>query len=216
MSGLLTVAVLVSGHGSNLQALLDAQSRGLIATDIRVVISNDPKAYGLIRARRFRIPTEIVPHQQFLEREQFDAAIMAILARYQPDLVVLAGFMRILTPAFIQAYRGRLLNIHPSLLPMLPGLRTHERALHAGLREHGASVHFVTETLDGGPVILQARVPVLPNDNVERLSRRVQTEEHRIYPAVVGWYAQGRLNLQREQIWLDGAPLSQPLRWAPL
>lgn len=212
----LALAVLVSGHGSNLQAILDAQCRGLIATEIQVVISNDPKAYGLMRARRFRIPTEIVPHQQFLEREQFDTAVMNVLARYQPDLVVLAGFMRILTPAFIQAYRGRLLNIHPSLLPMLPGLRTHERALHAGLREHGASVHFVTETLDGGPVILQARVPVLPNDSVERLTRRVQTEEHRIYPAVIGWYAQGRLSLQREQVWLDGAPLSQPLRWAPL
>jgi phosphoribosylglycinamide formyltransferase-1 len=208
------LAVLISGHGSNLQAILNAQQRDQLPAVTRVVVSNDPKAYGLVRAQRHRIPIEVIPHGDFTDREQFDAALLDVLARYTPELVVLAGFLRILTPTFVRTYRGQLLNIHPSLLPTLPGLRTHERALHAGLREHGASVHFVTEALDSGPVILQARVPILPGDTAERLARRVQTEEHRIYPTVIDWYARGRLKLQRDQAWLDGAPLSQPLRWA--
>lgn len=180
------IVVLISGHGSNLQALIDAERRGeLGGGQIVAVFSNRADAFGLERARQAGIPTEALSHKDFPSREGFDAALMARIDTYQPDLVVLAGFMRILTPAFVQHYAGRLINIHPSLLPKYPGMHTHARALEAGDAEHGATVHFVTEGVDEGPVILQGHVPVRPDDTPETLQQRVHAIEHQIYPEAV-------------------------------
>ena len=207
----LPVVVLISGSGSNLQALIDGAANGELPIRIEAVISNEPDAFGLERARRAGIPAEVVDHREFASREAFDQALMAAIDRHHPGLVVLAGFMRILTPGFVQHYAGRLLNIHPSLLPKYQGLHTHRRALEAGDAEHGASVHFVTEELDGGPVIIQAKVPVLADDTPERLAARVLEKEHRIYPLVVKWFAQGRLRLDGDQVRFDDRPLTRPL-----
>jgi phosphoribosylglycinamide formyltransferase-1 len=180
------IVVLISGQGSNLQALIDAERRGeLGGGQIVAVFSNRADAFGLERARKAGIPTEVVSHKDFPERAAFDAALMARIDTYQPDLVVLAGFMRILTPAFVQHYAGRLINIHPSLLPKYPGMHTHARAIEAGDAEHGATVHFVTEGVDEGPIILQGRVPVRPDDTPETLQQRVHAIEHQIYPEAV-------------------------------
>jgi phosphoribosylglycinamide formyltransferase-1 len=205
----LSVVVLISGSGSNLQALIDATTNGLPAR-IAAVISNRADAYGLERAQRAGIPTQVLSHKGYPDRESYDAALAERIDAYQPGLVVLAGFMRILSPGFVQHYRGRMLNIHPSLLPEFRGLHTHERALEAGVTEHGASVHFVTEELDGGPLIIQARVPVLPGDDPETLAARVLRQEHRIYPRAVEWFAQGRLRLDGGRVLLDGRPLERP------
>jgi phosphoribosylglycinamide formyltransferase-1 len=204
--------VLISGNGSNLQALIDAVSDGSLPAQLRCVISDQPDAYGLERARRAGIPTRVVTREEHGDRESHDTALMAVIDEYQPKLVVLAGYMRILTPTFVRHYHGRMLNIHPSLLPNLRGLHTHQRALDAGYREHGASVHFVTEELDGGPLILQARVPVLEGDDAATLAARVLEQEHIIYPLVVRWFAQGRLSIAGDQVWMDGAPLPGPLQ----
>jgi phosphoribosylglycinamide formyltransferase-1 len=206
----LPVVVLISGGGTNLQALIDAAAADL-PVELRAVISNRPDAYGLERARRAGIPTRVVDHRAYPSRDDFDRELAAQIDSFQPELVVLAGFMRILTPGFVQHYRGRLLNIHPSLLPKFQGLHTHARALEAGEREHGASIHFVTEELDGGPVIVQARVPVLPDDDPDTLAARVLQREHLLYPLAVRWFAEGRLRLNGGRVWLDGAPLAQPL-----
>ncbi len=163
--------------------------------EIRAVISNQAEAFGLTRAERAGIATEVLNHRDFSEREQYDQALFALIDGYQPGLVALAGFMRILTPAFVRHYVGRMFNIHPSLLPKFRGLHTHQRALDAGERLHGASVHFVTEELDGGPLIVQAQVPVLPGDDAERLGARVLQREHQIYPLAIQWFAQRRLRL---------------------
>ncbi|HIP52562.1 MAG TPA: phosphoribosylglycinamide formyltransferase [Chromatiales bacterium] len=208
----LPVVVLISGSGSNLQALIDRSQQDL-PIEIRAVISNVADAYGLKRAERAGIPTEVLDHRRFPDRDAYDRALMTLIDHYQPGLVVLAGFMRILTPAFVQHYRGRLLNIHPSLLPRHRGLHTHRRALEAGDLTHGASVHFVTEELDGGPVILQVRVPVQSGDDEERLAARVLKQEHRIYPLAVGWFAQGRLHLTDDGIELDGKKRLEPLTY---
>ncbi len=207
----LPVVVLISGGGTNLQALIDAAQRDL-PIEIRAVISNVGEAYGLERARRAGIPTEVVDHRDYADREQFDRALAERIDRYRPRLVLLAGFMRILTPWFVKHYQGRMLNIHPSLLPKFQGLHTHARALEAGEREHGASIHFVTEELDGGPVIVQARVPVEPGDTPEKLAARVLEQEHRLYPRAVQWFAEGRLQLRDGHVWFDGRPLEHPLR----
>jgi phosphoribosylglycinamide formyltransferase 1 len=205
------VAVLISGSGSNLQALIDAQPDWPYR--IVVVISNEATAGGLERAARAGIPTEVLSHRGFADRSAFDEALAAVIDRYRPDLIALAGFMRILAPGFAARYAGRLLNIHPSLLPKFRGLHTHRRALEAGEQEHGASIHFVTAELDGGPVIMQARVPVLPDDDPERLGARVLAQEHRLYPRVVGWFAQGRLQLSANgRVQVDGAAIAAPLR----
>ena len=210
----LRLVVLISGSGSNLQAILDRCADGTIDGEVVAVISNRPDAYGLERARRAGVPTEVVNHQDYPDREAFDRALMERIDAHRPDLVVLAGFMRILTPAFVHHYAGRLLNIHPSLLPHFQGLHTHRRALEAGHSRHGASVHFVTEELDGGPVVLQAEVPVLPGDDEETLAARVLEQEHRIYPTVIQWFAEGRLRLDPEKgVLLDGDPLREPVRW---
>ncbi len=211
----LPLVVLISGAGSNLQAFIDRIAAGRLQAEIRAVISNRAHAGGLQRARRAGIETAVLPHGDYSSRESYDQALMARIDAFQPGLVVLAGFMRILTPAFVQHYRGRLLNIHPSLLPAYRGLDTHQRVLAAGDTEHGASVHFVSEELDGGPVILQARVPVAGSDDADSLAHKVHQVEHRIYPLVVQWFAQGRLRLGEQGVELDGTPLQRPLCYRP-
>jgi phosphoribosylglycinamide formyltransferase-1 len=183
--------ILISGRGSNMEALLKA---GLPA-QVAAVISNEPAAKGLVTACNHGVTTAVVDHRAFGDRATFDAALAGEIDRLKPDLVVLAGFMRILTDAFVDRYHGRLLNIHPSLLPAFPGLDTHRRALEAGARIHGCTVHFATPALDCGPIVIQAAVPVLPGDTEERLAARVLTEEHRIYPQAVRWFCEGRLTL---------------------
>jgi len=201
------LAVLISGSGSNLQAFIDACNAGTLPAEIAVVLSNKPEAGGLARAADAGIPTRVVDHRQFESREAFDAAMLEALAPFAPDLVILAGFMRILTPDFIAAFRGRLLNIHPSLLPKYPGLKTHQRALDAGDSEGGATVHFVTEELDGGPPVLFARVPIQADDSAETLAARVQMREHQLYPQAARWFLEGRLVLENDRALLDGAAL---------
>lgn len=207
----LPVVVLISGSGSNLQALID-QAREHGSYDIAAVVSNRADAYGLTRAEQAGITARVLDHREFPDRESFDNALAALIDTFEPGLVVLAGFMRILTPGFVRHYAGRMLNIHPSLLPRHQGLKTHARALQAGDREHGASVHFVTEELDGGPVIAQARVPVLTDDTPASLAQRVLQREHELYPAVVHWFATGRLRLDGQQLQLDGRALTEPLQ----
>jgi phosphoribosylglycinamide formyltransferase-1 len=206
----LPVVVLISGSGSNLQALIDRAAAGA-PYEVSAVISNKPGVQGLSRAQQAGIPTRVLDHRRFADRSSFDAALAELIDDFEPGLVVLAGFMRILTPAFVRRYAGRLLNIHPSLLPRYQGLNTHARAIEAGDTEAGASVHFVTEELDGGPVVAQARVPVLPQDTPQTLAERVLRVEHQLYPQVVQWFAAGRLRLGPGHIELDGQPLYRPL-----
>ncbi len=201
------VVVLISGSGSNLQALIDSVAHDGNPARIAAVICNRAGAYGLERAKQAGIATELLDHKQFDGREAFDAALIQAIDAHQPDLVVLAGFMRILTPGFVQHYAGRLLNIHPSLLPKHKGLHTHQRAIEAGDSEHGCSVHFVTEELDGGPLVVQAVLPVMADDTAESLARRVHQQEHQIYPLAVRWFAEGRLRLGAQGAMLDGQPL---------
>ncbi|CAI1129987.1 MULTISPECIES: phosphoribosylglycinamide formyltransferase [Serratia] len=201
------IVVLVSGQGSNLQALIDACQQGRIAATIVAVLSNNAQAYGLQRAEEAGIAAQALDAKSFADREAFDAALAQAIDQYQPDLVVLAGYMRILSNAFVQRYAGRMLNIHPSLLPKYPGLHTHRQAIDNGDAEHGTSVHFVTEQLDGGPVILQAKVPIFPGDEEDEVIERVQTQEHTIYPLVVSWFIEGRLAMRDNAAWLDGERL---------
>ncbi len=201
------LAILISGSGSNLQAFIDACASGALPASIALVLSNKPGAGGLERAEAAGIPTLTIDHRNFDSREAFDQAMLDALAPVAPDLVILAGFMRILTPAFIAAFRGRLLNIHPSLLPKYPGLNTHQRALDAGDTEVGATVHFVTEELDGGPPLLFARVPVAAGDDAQSLADKVQRREHVIYPLAARWFIDSRLVLQDKRALLDGQPL---------
>ena len=207
----LRVVVLISGHGSNLQIFIDGQNTGRLPIDIRAVISSRADAYGLVRAEQAGIEHATLSHQDFASREHYDRALLDRVDRYQADLVILAGFMRILTPVFLSPYEGRLINIHPSLLPALRGLHTHERVLRAGMKEHGCSVHYVIPELDAGPVILQARVPVKPGDCVESLQRRVQRQEYRIYPLAVRWIAEGRVEMRDRAVWRQGQRQEQPL-----
>ena len=208
----LRLAVLISGRGSNLQALLDQSASGELSAEVVAVISNQPGVYGLERARQAGVPALELDHQRFADRPGFEAALIELIDRYQPDLVILAGFMRLLTAGFTEHYQGRLLNIHPSLLPKFRGLHTHERAIAAGETEHGATIHFVTAELDGGPLIVQARVPVLPGDDPEVLAARVLAQEHRLYPQAIRWFAEGRLKLEGDQVWFDEEPLREPLQ----
>lgn len=201
------IVVLISGNGSNLQALLDQAAAGRLGGNVVAVISNKADAYGLERAREAGVDTAVLPGKDYSERERFDADLMQLIDGYQPDLLVLAGFMRILTPGFVRHYAGRMLNIHPSLLPKYQGLNTHQRAIDAGDDEHGCSVHFVTEELDGGPVILQARVPVFAEDDASAVAERVQVQEHAIYPLAARWFCDGRLAMKDGKAWLDGQPL---------
>ena len=183
------IVILISGRGSNMEALLKA---GLPAT-VAAVISNDPRAKGLATAQQTGIKTAVVDHTRFADRAKFDAALATEIDRHTPDLVVLAGFMRVLTDGFVKRYSGRMINIHPSLLPSFPGLHTHRRALEAGVRLHGCTVHFVTPSLDSGPVVIQAAVPVFTGDDEDALAARVLAQEHRIYPQAVRWFCEDRL-----------------------
>ena len=202
------VVVLLSGTGSNLQALIDSTRTGDSPVRIAAVISNRSDAYGLQRARDAGIETRSLDHKAFDGREAFDRALVELIDAFDPKLVVLAGFMRILSADFVRHYAGRLLNIHPSLLPKYKGMHTHQRAIDAGDREHGCSVHFVTEELDGGPLVVQAVVPVESDDSAQTLAQRVHPQEHRIYPLAVRWFAEGRLILGDQGALLDGQLLA--------
>ena len=202
------VVVLLSGTGSNLQALIDSTRTGDSPVRVAAVISNRSDAYGLQRARDAGIDTRSLDHKAFDGREAFDSALIELIDAFNPKLVVLAGFMRILSADFVRHYEGRLLNIHPSLLPKYKGMHTHQRALDAGDSEHGCSVHFVTEELDGGPLVVQAVVPVESGDSAQTLAQRVHTQEHRIYPLAVRWFAEGRLILGDQGALLDGQLLA--------
>ena len=202
------VVVLLSGTGSNLQALIDSDDVKASPATIRAVISNRADAYGLQRAKDAGIDTRVLDHKAFEGREAFDAALIKVIDEFKPKLVVLAGFMRILSAEFVRHYQGRLLNIHPSLLPKYKGLHTHQRALEAGDGEHGCSVHFVTEELDGGPLVVQAVIPVESDDSPHSLAQRVHAQEHRIYPLAVRWFAEGRLSLDERGALLDGQLLA--------
>ena len=199
------VVVLISGNGNNLQALIDASSDS--GYTISHVISNNPDAFGLERAKRCGISSTVLNHQDFGTRSEFDSALQQAIDEQSPKLVVLAGFMRILGNEIVKNFSGKMLNIHPSLLPKYPGINTHQRALDAGDREHGATVHFVTEELDGGPLIAQGRIPVNANETAQELAARVLIREQLLYPAVVSWFASGRLYLQQDQVVMDGAIL---------
>ena len=190
------VVILISGRGSNLEALIRARDAGELPITIAAVISNRPDAAGLETAAKAGIVTHFVDHKGFPDRAAFDAALAECIDEFAPDLVILAGFMRILSDGFVRHYAGRLLNIHPSLLPAFPGLHTHRRALEEGVRIHGCTAHFVTPTLDHGPVVVQAAVPVLDSDDEASLAARVLAQEHRIYPLAVRWFAEGRLALE--------------------
>ena len=198
------IAVLISGRGSNMHALIDACNSGALPAEVCLVISNRADAEGLRSAREAGIETACIAHADFPDREAFDSALVARLQQAQPDLVALAGFMRILTPVFITPFAGRLLNIHPSLLPKYPGLHTHQRAIDAGDSEAGSTVHFVTPELDSGPPVLQARVPIQTHDTAESLALRVLEMEHAIYPLAARWFLQGRLTLDKQGAHFDG------------
>ncbi len=205
----LPLVVLISGKGSNLQSIIDACTSGQINAEIKAVISNKPDAFGLKRAQQAGIPTHTIDHTQYPDRQSFDVALSRLIDEYQPGLVVLAGFMRILTAEFVNHYLGRMLNVHPSLLPNFQGLNTHQRAIESGLNQHGVSVHFVTPELDGGPVANRAKVKIESDDTAEKLAQRILEQEHEIYPETIGWFAQGRLKLENNQAILDGHPVIQ-------
>jgi phosphoribosylglycinamide formyltransferase-1 len=207
----LRLAVLISGGGSNLAAIARACAQGQIDAQIAQVVADRGTAGGIELARSMGLPTTLLEFSRYPSREDHEQAIIAILEKCDAQLVVLAGYMRVLSAAFVSKFVGRLLNIHPSLLPRYKGLHTHRRVLEAGEREHGASVHFVSVDLDGGPIICQARVPVLPGDTEQTLAARVLTREHRIYPKVVGLIAASRVQLRGDRVLLDGQPLAEPL-----
>lgn len=218
MSQPCNVVVLISGSGSNLQALIDQFADAGSPARISAVIANRADAYGLERARQAGIETRVLDHKAYDGREAFDTALIEAIDVFEPQLVVLAGFMRILSPGFVRHYQGRLLNIHPSLLPKYKGLHTHQRAIEAGDAEHGCTVHFVTEELDGGPLVIQAILPIETGDTPDVLAQKVLRYEHHIYPLAVSWFAEGRLRLGQQGVELDGQllpPGGQPLRELP-
>lgn len=204
------IVVLISGNGSNLQAIIDTFN--VDASDslgqVTAVFSNRRDAYGLERAKQANIDAHFVDNKGCESREAYDQQLMQQIDSYNPDVIILAGYMRILSSEFVRHYRGKMLNIHPSLLPKYPGLHTHQRAIEAGDKEHGTSVHFVTEELDGGPVILQAKVPVFADDDVDTLQQRIQVQEHSIYPLTIQWFLAGRLSMQEGDAVLDGEQLA--------
>jgi phosphoribosylglycinamide formyltransferase-1 len=202
-----SIVVLVSGNGSNLQAIIDACEQQRIPGKISAVVSNKADAYGLQRAKNANIATVFLDHKVFVSREEYDQQLLAKIATFSPDLIVLAGFMRILSPEFVAQFQGKMLNIHPSLLPKYKGLHTHQRAIEAGDTEHGASVHFVTVDLDDGPVILQSKVPVFADQDPDELAARVQVQERQMYPLVVKWFCEDRLVMINNKAVLDGNEL---------
>lgn len=202
--GPLGIVILISGRGSNMEAIIDAAHNHRIAVDIRAVISNEPDAAGLETAHQAGIDTQALDHRLFDSRDTFDSALIGLIDQYQPGLVVLAGFMRLLGKTFVRHYAGRLMNIHPALLPAFPGLNTHERALAASVAQHGATVHWVTDDVDAGPIIIQAAVDVKMGESAPDLAARVLALEHRIYSKAVGWFAEGRLSVESGNVLLDG------------
>ncbi|MGR4068517.1 phosphoribosylglycinamide formyltransferase [Billgrantia sp. C5P2] len=206
-TGARRVVVLISGNGSNLQALIDEQTHDRLGGEIVAVISNVADAYGLQRARDAGIDAVVLPHGEYDSRDAYDIALIKVIERHEPDLVILAGFMRILSSRFVQRFHGRMLNIHPSLLPAYRGLNTHAKALADGVAEHGCSVHFVTEELDGGPVAIQAVVKVSEGETEASLKEKVHAREHLIYPIAVKWFLEGRLRLEGDAAILDGTTL---------
>ena len=210
--GRLPVVVLLSGSGTNFAAIAAAAGDGRLPIEIRAVVSDRPAAFGLERARALGIPAIAVPPREYPDRASHDRALIESIDAHHPALVVLAGYMRIFTPAFVEHYADRMLNIHPSLLPAYTGLNTHRRALEDGARWHGCTVHYVTEELDGGPLVAQAPVPVLPGDTEETLANRVHRAEHQLYPTVIDWVATGRLRSDRNIVTLDGRPVAEPVR----
>lgn len=209
----LPIVVLISGTGTNLQAIINAIRAQRINAEIRAVISNRPGVQGLQRARDAGIHTELLDHRDYADRQAFDQALQALIDGFAPGLVVLAGFMRILTDDFVNHYRDRMMNIHPSLLPAFPGLHTHQRVLEAGHREHGVTVHFVTSELDSGPAVIQAVIDINEHDTADDLAQRIHQQEHIIYPMAIGWFAEGRLTCRDNRAYLDGKPLDTPPRW---
>lgn len=207
--------VLISGRGTNLSAILKAATEVDYPAEIVAVVSNKSEASGLLLAQAAGITTEVVPSAGVDDRERYDQALLSAIDRYQPDLVVLAGFMRILTPSFVAHYAGKMINIHPSLLPSFTGMHTHQRALDAGVHVHGCTVHFVTAELDHGPMIAQAAVPVYADDDASKLAARVLKEEHRIYPAAVRWFAEGRLKVVGQRVLLSDEVLNPNALIAP-
>jgi phosphoribosylglycinamide formyltransferase-1 len=201
------LVILVSGNGSNAQAIIDACASRQINANVHAVISNKPDAYALTRAKRSQIDAIGISHKDFDSRESFDEKLLEIVNSYTPDLVILAGFMRILTDSFVNAYAGKLLNIHPSLLPKYPGLNTHKRALENHDEKHGSTVHFVTAELDGGPLVLQSQLKIVSDDTVESLAQRVAQTEWQIYPSVVEWFCNERLRVENESVFLDSIEL---------
>ncbi len=210
---ILNIVVLISGSGSNLQAIIDAIAANQLHANIKAVISNRPGVKGLERAQAVNIPTLTLDHKQFESRETFDRQLLQEIDQYKPDLIILAGFMRILTDEFVNHFNGKMLNIHPSLLPKFRGLNTHQRALDAGVKQHGVTVHFVSNELDGGAPVLQAVIDVNENDSVESLQQRIHQQEHIIYPMVIEWAAQQRLEIINQQVYLDKQPLENPAKW---
>jgi phosphoribosylglycinamide formyltransferase-1 len=203
------IVILISGSGSNLQSFIDACSAGVVDGKIMAVISNRPGVKGLDRASAADVPNIVIDHRAFQSREEFDQHLAEVITSFTPDLVVLAGFMRILTDGFVNQFIGKLINIHPSLLPSYPGLNTHQRAIEAGDSTAGATVHFVTSELDGGPAILQAAVPILPKDTAVDLAARVLIVEHEIYPVVAQWYCQGRVVMDQGKVFHDGIAVGE-------
>lgn len=201
------IVILISGSGTNMVNLVEHCQAGDIHADVVAVISNRADAAGLTKAQDLGVATKSLSHRDFATREAYDEQLTTVVQSFEPDLVVLAGFMRILTPVFVDAFSDCLLNIHPSLLPKYRGIHTHQRALEAGDKEHGVSVHFVTQELDGGPVVLQAKVPVFPEDEIDDLQARVHEQEYRIYPLVVRWFCDDRLYLKSDGVYLDGFKL---------
>jgi phosphoribosylglycinamide formyltransferase 1 len=206
------IVILISGRGSNMRALIERSQAADAAYSVASVISDRVDAGGLEIARHLRVAARALPPPKGAERANYDKSLAAAIAEYSPALIVLAGFMRILSASFVERFAGRILNIHPSLLPKFVGLHTHRRALEAREAEHGVTVHFVTEQLDGGPRVLQARVPIVPGDTEATLSQRVLIQEHIIYPLAVNWFCQGRLRCEAGKAWLDGRPLNQPVQ----
>jgi len=200
------IAVLVSGGGTNLQAIIDACERGEIPCHVALVLSNKEDAYGLVRAKKHGIPTEVVRHRDFPSREAFDERLVETIRRSGAELVCLAGFMRVLTPVFVRAFPNRILNIHPALLPSFPGTHGQKQALEYGVRFSGCSVHFLDEGVDTGPIIVQAVIPVYDDDTEESLGARILTQEHRIYPMAIRLFFEGRLKLEGRRVRIEGEP----------
>jgi len=194
------LGVLISGRGSNLQAIIDASAREEVPAEVVVVISNNPEAYGLERARRHNIPAVVIDHRKFKDKNTYELEMVKVLREYQVDLVCLAGYMRIVGPVLLEHYRGRMMNIHPALLPSFPGLHAQKQALDYGVKISGATVHFVDEGCDTGPIIIQAAVPVLEDDTEETLSARILEQEHKIYPQAIKLFAEGRLKIEGRRV----------------